>query len=159
MAHLHMVCGLICAGKSTLCASLSEQPDTVLISEDSWLSALYGPEMETIADYVTYSQRLQTILTPHIQHLLGAHINVVLDFPANTLPQRAWFRGLIDSTGSPHTLHLLDVPADICKQRLTARNNEGTHAFSVTERQFDLISAHFTRPTADEGFKIKTHQP
>lgn len=159
MTHLHMVCGLICAGKSTLCASLSEQPNTVLISEDAWLSALYGPEMETITDYVTYSQRLQTILTPHIQHLLGADINVVLDFPANTLPQRAWFRDLIDRSGSPHTLHLLDVPADVCKQRLSARNSQGTHAFSVTERQFDLISAHFIRPTANEGFKVKPHLP
>lgn len=159
MAHLHIVCGLICAGKSTLCASLSELPNTVLISEDTWLSALYGPEMEIVADYVKYAQRLQTVLSPHIRELLAIDINVVLDFPANTLAQRAWLRGLADSKDIPHTLHFLDVSAEICKQRLALRNTQGTHAFSVSDRQFDQISAHFTRPTADEGFVIKTHRP
>ena len=38
---LHMICGKIAAGKSTLARRLADQPNTILISEDVWLSTLY----------------------------------------------------------------------------------------------------------------------
>lgn len=39
---LHMICGKIAAGKSTLAARLAEADRTVLIAEDDWLGALYA---------------------------------------------------------------------------------------------------------------------
>ena len=39
---LHLVCGKPAAGKSTLTARLGAADDTRVISEDSWLAALYG---------------------------------------------------------------------------------------------------------------------
>lgn len=37
---LHMLCGKIASGKSTLAARLSATPGTVLVSEDAWRTAL-----------------------------------------------------------------------------------------------------------------------
>lgn len=155
--HLHLVCGLICAGKSTLCASLTEQPNTIVLSEDTWLKTLFGPDMQTLSDYVTYSKRLQGLMIPHVTTLLQSGLTIVLDFPANTLKQRAWLKTLIDNAGCDHTLHHLDVPAEVCRQRLRTRNAAGTHAFKTSEEQFDMVSAHFAAPTADEGFNIQRH--
>ncbi len=157
--HLHLVCGLICAGKSTLCATLSEQPNTIVLSEDVWLKTLFGPDMQTLSDYVTYSKRLHGLLIPHISTMLGAGLNVVLDFPANTLKQRAWLKALIDTANCDHTLHHLDTPKEVCRSRLRDRNASGSHQFVVSEEQFDHVSAHFVPPSADEGFSITLHTP
>ncbi len=156
--HLHLVCGLICAGKSTLCATLADQPNTIVLSEDVWLKTLYGPDMQALSDYVTYSKRLHGLLIPHVTTLLQSGLNIVLDFPANTLKQRAWLKALIDTAGCDHTLHHLDVPLEICRTRLRTRNAAGTHQFKVSEEQFDMVSAHFVPPHAEEGFAVKIHK-
>ena len=155
--RLHLVCGLICAGKSTLCADLEGHPNTIVLSEDIWLKTLYGPDMQALSDYVTYSKRLHGLLIPHVSTLINAGLNVVLDFPANTLKQRAWLKTLIDTANCDHTLHHLDTSVEICRTRLRARNAAGTHQFKVSEEQFDHVSAHFVPPSADEGFTIKAN--
>ena len=40
LATLHMVCGKIGSGKSTLARQLASQPNTVMVSEDSWPAGL-----------------------------------------------------------------------------------------------------------------------
>jgi deoxyadenosine/deoxycytidine kinase len=50
-ATLHMFCGMIAAGKSTLARRLAQEEGTVLVSEDYFLSSLYPGEISTVADY------------------------------------------------------------------------------------------------------------
>lgn len=156
---LHLLCGKVASGKSTLAARLADAPATVVIAEDDWLSALYAEEMTTLRDYVTFAARLQTAMEPHILALLRAGVTVVLDFQANTPTRRAWMRDLIDRAGVPHRLHFLDTPDALCKARLSARNASGTHAFSVSEAEFDQISDYFVPPRPEEGFDILRHAP
>ncbi|WNJ98264.1 ATP-binding protein [Thalassospiraceae bacterium LMO-JJ14] len=151
---LHMVCGKIASGKSTLASSLAKAPRTVLISEDLWLSNLYADELRNIADYVRCSAHLRAAIGPHIVELLQNGTSVVLDFPANTRQIRAWMHSLIKEAGAAHALHLLDLPDAVCKERLRERNAAGTHEFTVSDEQFDQITRHFERPVPDEGFKI-----
>ena len=87
---LHLLCGKIAAGKSTLAASLSAADATVLIAEDAWLKALFGAEMSSIQDYVRCLARLREAIAPHVVSLLKAGVSVVLDFPANTVLNRRW---------------------------------------------------------------------
>lgn len=154
---LHMLCGKIAAGKSTLAATLARAPGTVLISEDDWLKALFADEMTTGADYLRCSARLQTAMAPHVAAVLRAGVSVVLDFPANTVAQRRWMRGVVDESGAAHLLHLLDVPDDVCLDRLRARNADGNHPFAATEAQFRRFSKHFVAPMPEEGFTILRH--
>jgi predicted kinase len=153
-ATLHMLCGKIASGKSTLTAELSLIPSTVVISEDCWLTRLFGPEMNEIADYVRCSQRLRAVIGPHVQELLRLGVSVVLDFPANTLATRAWMKTLFEGAEADHCLHFLDVPDEVCKARLRARNAGGTHAFSASDAEFDLITSYFIPPSEAEGFRI-----
>lgn len=155
---LHLVCGKIASGKSTLTAKLGNLPGTIVIAEDDWLSALYSDEMSSISDYVRCSAKLQAIMGPHVASLLNAGVSVVLDFPANTVANRMWMRAIIEVTNAAHKLHFLDVPDDVCKARLRARNERGEHPFVVTNEQFQKISRHFVAPTSEEGFNIVTHR-
>ena len=151
---LHMLCGKMAAGKSSLTAELSRMPSTVVISEDFWLRRLFGPEMKDVADYVRYSRRLRDAVAPHVQELLRIGVSVVLDFPANTLATRAWMRTLFDVAEANHCLHFLDVPDEVCKARLRARNAAGTHDFAASDAGFDLITSYFVPPSEAEGFKV-----
>ncbi|WP_420332648.1 AAA family ATPase [Roseibium sp.] len=157
-ATLHLICGKIAAGKSTLARSLANAPGTILIREDAWLSELYGDQMQTLADYVSFSAKLRSALEPHIVDLLRSGLSVVLDFPANTAELRRWMRRLFETAGCTHELHLLDVSDEICKERLRKRNASGEHEFQVSDEQFDRVSRHFQRPTEAEGFQIRVHQ-
>lgn len=154
---LHMMCGKMAAGKSTLATRLSQNPHHVLISEDRWLADLFGPEMKTPADYLHFAPRLRTVMAPHVTHLLAAGLSVVLDFPANTVETRVWMRGLVAQSGAAHQMHVLVASDAKCLARLRARNASGAHPFAPTEAQFHRFAKHYAPPTPDEGFSIVEH--
>lgn len=153
-AVLHMVCGKIASGKSTLTARLVNAQRAVLISEDVWMARLYRDEIHTLADYVRCAGRIKTVLTDHIQSILSAGVSVVLDFPFNTTDTRAWGHSLFWTAGCEHRLHYLDVSDEICKARLMARNASGEHPFQTSEAQYELITRYFVPPARSEGFDI-----
>jgi len=151
---LHMVCGKIASGKSTLTRHLAAQPKTVLISEDVWLARLYPNEIHALADYVRCAGRLREAMSGHVEALLAAGTSVVLDFPSNTVAARGWGRGVFEKAGAAHRLHYLDVPDEVCKARLRVRNLSGEHPFETTDAEFDEITSHFVAPSAEEGYDI-----
>ena len=157
-ATLHMLCGKIAAGKSTLAAELAKRHRALLVSEDFWTFRLFGPEMHEVADYVRFSRRLREAMGPHLTELLAAGLSIVLDFPANTRATRGWMKGIYEAAGADHQLHLLDLPDEVCRDRLRERNASGSHDFSATDEQFDLITSYFEAPGEDEGFAIITHR-
>jgi predicted DNA-binding ribbon-helix-helix protein len=154
---LHLICGKIASGKSTLAAALGQASNTVIISEDEWLAALFGDELSTIQDYVRCVAKLETALGPHISSLLRAGVSVVLDFHANTIARRAWMRDIFQAANVAHKLHYLEVPDEVCIARLRARNAQGDHPFAASEAEFRQVSKHFVAPTAVEGFDVVRH--
>ncbi|NPT58173.1 AAA family ATPase [Paraburkholderia elongata] len=156
-AVLHMVCGKIASGKSTLTKRLAHTKNAVVISEDIWMTHLYPGELRTLDDYVRCSGRIRRTLTDHVQALLAAGMSVILDFPFNTIDSRSWGRELFNGAGVGHRLHYLDVSDEICKTRLKARNASGQHPFETTDAQFDEITQYFVPPSTTEGFQIVLH--
>lgn len=45
---LHLMCGKIASGKSTLAKSLANEHRAILLSEDHWISQLYAGEVQTV---------------------------------------------------------------------------------------------------------------
>jgi predicted kinase len=153
-ATLHLLCGKIAAGKSTLARELAKAPHTMLLSEDAWLSRLFPGEIVTIHDYTRCAARLRLAIGGLIENLLRAGISVVLDFPANTPAQRAWMRGLAETGGASHVLHLLDLPDEVCRTRMHQRNAEGSHPYQVSDAEYDTFTRFFVPPAPDEGFNV-----
>jgi len=154
---LHLLCGKIAAGKSTLAKRLAEAPQTVLISEDHWTAHLFKDELKTVEDYGVYSARLRAAMGPHVAAVLKAGLSVVLDFPANTIESRHWMRAIADEAGCADVLHVLDAPDAVCKARLRARNVAGEHPFQTSDADFDAFTRYFARPAPTEGFHIVEH--
>ena len=153
-ATLHFLCGKIASGKSTLAQQLVREQQAVLLSEDTWLAALYPGQITQLADYIKKSRLLKSALELHLVTLLRQGVTLVLDFPANTPVQRRWLKGLAEQAGCSYCCHVLDVSDEECKRRLAARNLSGENPFTTSAEQFDLITAHFSYPSEEEGLVI-----
>ncbi|WP_339450892.1 AAA family ATPase [Pseudomonas sp. JAI120] len=159
MPTLHLLCGKIASGKSTLAKTLVAEHAAILLSEDTWLSRLYPGEILSIADYLRCAQRIRGVVGPLVVSLLESGVNVVLDFPANTLANREWILGLAQAAEVPHRLHYLELDDATCRARLRARNARGDHDFAATDAEFELITQHFCVPSEEEGLVIEVHRP
>lgn len=155
---LHLFCGRIAAGKSTLARSIAARPRTLLIALDDWMSALYPTEVRGIEDFAELTTRLRGVMAPHLVAILRQGISIALDFPANTPRWRAWMRAVFEAAAVRHELHLLDVPDAVCRARLRARNASGEHVYRIDEATYDQFMQYFMPPTADEGFNLIVHR-
>jgi predicted kinase len=153
---LHMLCGKVAAGKSTLCAKLASS-GAIVIAQDHWMSNLYKEELQTVADYVRLVPRLRAAMGPHVIDLLRSGLSVVLDWPANTIESRDWMRGLFEQANAAHELHYLDVADEICLARLQNRNASGQHEYKVSPSEFAQLTRYFQPPTPAEMFNLVVH--
>ncbi len=158
-AKLIFLCGKMAAGKSTLARDLAKRENALLLVQDEFLHALYPGEIIDVVGFVQRSSRLKHAITPHVCALLSRGISVVLDFPANTKAQRAWFRELIECTKVAHELHFVDAPDTFCKGQLAKRSKDlPVGAPWTTEADFDAINAYFQPPSDDEHFNVVHHE-
>ena len=156
---LHFFCGKMAAGKSTRAKLLAEEKKAILLSEDEWLITLYPEEIIDISGYVQYSSRLKNIMSQHVLGLLNHDISVVMDFPANTIKQREWFREIFEKAKVNHLLHFIDVSDEVCKKQLLKRNSAKPEGAPFTsEAEFDAITQYFKTPTESEGFIILRYE-
>jgi len=155
---LHLLCGKIASGKSTLAQSLAVTHSALLLSEDQWLARLYPGQIQTVSDYVRLARQLREVVGPLVMDLLKARVPVVLDFPANTIADRQWLRGLADASGVAHCVHSLELDDDTCRARLHVRNARAEHEFAATDAEFDVITRYFQTPEEREGLTIEVHR-
>jgi len=156
---LFFLCGKMAAGKSTLARRLAARENAMLFEQDHWVETLFPNMIVNVATYIEYSGRINRLIAPIVVDVLKRGTSVVMDFPGNTVSQRAWFRSIIDQAGAQHELHFVDTPDDVCKAQLKARSAHlppGTKW--TTEEDFELISSHFRAPLPDEGFNVVLHR-
>ena len=159
MAKLIFFSGKMAAGKSTLAKQLGERENAVLISQDELSETLFPGMVVNVATYLEYSGRINRMVAPLVASMLAKGVSVVLDFPANTVGQRAWFRSIIEQSRADHELHFLDTPDAICKAQLKARSAHlppGTKW--TTDEDFELIASHFRPPSPEEGLNVILHK-
>ncbi|MGE3728220.1 MAG: AAA family ATPase [Candidatus Sericytochromatia bacterium] len=152
---LTFFCGKMGAGKTTKSREISQERNAVMLSEDEWLSSVYPNNIKTLADYIEYSGRLKPQMKKLVQSILASGTNVVMDFPANTIPQREWFRSIFSEIQAPHELVYIDQSNEICLAQIAKRRIEQPErAATDTEEMFELVTKYFVAPTSDEGFNI-----
>lgn len=154
---LHFMCGKAGAGKSTLASSLATRHHAALLCEDIWLARLFPDELSDFNAYLKYARRLKQVVAPLVIDLLSRQ-SVVLDFPANTIESRRWFRSIFEQAKCSHTLHHVSADNALCLRRIARRNierPEGSH--ELDEPTFLHITSFFEPPAADEGFHVQLH--
>lgn len=150
---LTFFCGKMGAGKTTKSLEVAHERNAVLLSEDEWLASVYPDSIKTLEDYVKYAGRLKPQMKKLTQSILAAGTNVVMDFPANTISQREWFKSIFSEIQASHELIYIDQPNEICLGQIAKRRiEEPQRAATDTEEMFELVTKYFVAPTPDEGF-------
>lgn len=150
-------CGKMGAGKSTNSKIMTQARNAVLISEDEWLSSLYPNQIISFDDYIKLSAQLKPLLKTHVQNILNAGVNVVMDFPANTKNQRKWFTNLVLEVEAKSELIYLKVNDELCLKQIAKRRvEEPAREKFDTEEMFYHVTKYFEEPDASEvtSFKV-----
>jgi len=112
-----------------------------LLSEDEWLATLYPNKISSLKDYVEYSNLLKPQTKKLVQSILSTGTDVVMDFPANTLSQRDWFRSVFSEIDAPHNLIYLELPNEVCLKQIEKRRTElPERAATDTPEMFEKVS-------------------
>jgi len=154
---LYFFCGKMGAGKSTRAKLVAAENNAVLISEDEWLAEHFPEQIQSFDDYLKYCKLTKPFVRTLVQRILITGTNVVMDFPANTVSQRAWFLSLCAETGSAHELIYLDLTDQQCLSQIAQRRVEQPErALFDTEAVFRQVTAYFESPRPDEQLNL-TH--
>ena len=146
-------CGKMGAGKTTKSCEISQKRNAVLLSEDEWLESIFPNSIESLEDYIKYAGRLKPQMKKLVQSILASGTDVVMDFPANTIPQREWCRSIFSEIQAPHELIYIEQRNEICLEQIAQRRTEQPQrAATDTEEMFELVTKYFVAPTPDEGF-------
>ncbi len=153
---LHVFCGKMGAGKSFTSKALSVDLNAILLSEDEWLQAHFPGDIETFSDYLKFSAHIRPFVRQHVQNILKTGTSVVLDFPANTARQRAWYRETAAEIGARLRVVYLKADDEWCLQHLAQRRLEQPERAKFdTEDVFRHVTALFEEPNADEGLDLQ----
>lgn len=138
--------------------AIAKAQGALLLSEDVWLSRLYGDQIKVFDDYIRFSQKLNNVVTPLFVDLLSLGQNVVMDFQANTRRRRSWFRSMLEGAGANHVMHVLQTSDAVCLQRIQKTNREMPEGAShLTEADYWHVASYFEAPEEAEGFHVQAY--
>jgi shikimate kinase len=152
---LTFFCGKMGAGKSTKSCEIAKDRNAVLLSEDEWLESLYPNKIASLEDYIEFSNLLKPQIKRLVQAILVTGTDVVMDFPANTISQREWFRNIFSEIDAPHKLVYIDLSNENCLKRIEKRRiQQPERAATDTEEMFEAVTRYFIEPQTEEKFNI-----
>ena len=152
---LTFFCGKMGAGKSTNSCNIAQERSAVLLSEDEWLESLYPNRIRSLDDYIEYSNQLKPQIKKLVQSILAVGTDVVMDFPANTISQREWFRNIFSEVEAPHELVYIVSSNENCLKQIEKRRiQQPERAATDTKEMFEAVTKYFLEPQPEEKFNI-----
>jgi predicted kinase len=157
--RVHLLCGLVGAGKTTYARRLACEVPAVRFSLDEWMLRLYELRYDD-PRYVSRLDGCTSLMWDTAKQVLGLGHDVVLDWNQWSLERRSAWRSRAESAGYGVVLHHVDVSLDTAIRQTLARaaeNVTGTH--HIDEAAVRHFSTIFQRPSLDEGIEIVTVSP
>ncbi len=152
MPKVVLMCGKICAGKSTYAERLRTELGAAVLSVDEITLALFG--QHTGEKHDEYVEKLENYLYRKSIDLLETGINVILDWGFWTRAERDRGREFYGSRGIECELHYIDVSDKAWRERLARRNAAveagEVSAYYVDEGLAAKFEGIFEPPDGDE---------
>lgn len=121
MATLHLLCGLPCAGKTTLARHLAQEYSALRLTPDEWHTRLFGQDAEEEAHDARHNL-IEALLWDIAARVLTLGVDVILDFGFWGQSEREDYRARAARLGASSEIHFLYVPDEVLLDRLATRN-------------------------------------
>ena len=145
MPKVHLVVGPVGAGKSTFALALAREHMAVRLTLDDWMTTLFAPDRPTEdipAWYVERARRGVEQIWKVTQDVLGAGKHVILEIGLIRRADRSAFFESAEKANIDLTVHVLDAPRAVRRNRVVRRNDERgeTYSMAVPPGIFELAS-------------------
>jgi predicted kinase len=151
---IHMLCGFICSGKTTLAQKLERKLKAVTFCHDEWMARLFGQEFSDERG-VAYAPKVHALISRTYEKLLKLKIDIVLDDGFWRKCDRDNMRKRAVQLGAKPKLYFLDCPKDILIQRLRERDaKRKPDSVIVSEAKFKISWKYFEPPGTDEEYEL-----
>jgi len=159
---IHLICGPIGAGKTTVAHEVAIKHNAIRFSEDEWLSRLFVPDapeglldepMNVVGAWASEKYlRCRGQIWAVCKQLLNQNVNIVLDGAAANKEQRDVIRKKASYNNVGFQLYYVNASSDIRRKRILDRNTEKnfTYSLEVTSAMFEYMENFFQPPVSDE---------
>lgn len=156
-----LICGKLCAGKTTYARCLAPELGAVILSVDEIMLSLFGQHLG--GDHDRIAALTRDYLYRKSLEILNSGIPVILDWGFWARADRAAARAFYESRSIPCELHYVDIPDALWSAHINSRNTEAeadpTAAYAVDENLLRKLERRFEPPTEDEIDRRYTPSP
>jgi predicted kinase len=152
--EIHLMCGLVAAGKTTLARQLARELPAVRLSRDEWMLRLYGGRHDDPA-YVERLVPCTELMWDVALAIVTVGSSVVLDWNFWSRERRRGARQRATTAGVGLQLHWLDVPVEIAAERARRRlGDRPADAHEIDEDGVRHFASIFEAPEEAEGIPV-----
>ena len=160
MATLHLVSGLPGSGKTTWALRLRQETGGVLYSLDRWLITLFDRYALAAVGLDEHTRRVlacRELIRESAAELLSRNVDVILDDGFFYREHRMQHVAFAATLGARATIHFVNTPLDLVRQRLERRNADlPRYNFHIDPSILENFLSMYERPAPDEGAEIVT---
>ena len=147
---LHLVCGMIGAGKTTLAKQIEQDTGAIRFCPDEWLLALMQ-DVHDRGEMDRLRPAVEALQWSVARSLLGAGVDVVLENGFWIRQERLDYCSQGKALGAEVRLYFLDLPRDELLRRVAVRNEvTDARSLKITAAEIDHWSNRFERPEGEE---------
>ena len=151
---MHLLFGPVGSGKTTHGRALAAERKAAFFCLDEWMAALFmmdAPTPLTLDWALPRSERCEQQIWAVTRQLIALDVDVILELGFYKRAQRTRVRTLVADAGAPAAVHVLEVPPEVRRQRVRARNQgSATFTIEVDDAMFDWAEAYYEPLGEDE---------